>query len=195
MGRLQTEPSLFGVGAELGAAFERSVPTREPHTKQIVLAIVGLVVAFAAGAYVLWPRGGAPGGIVHTRDGATIDLATLWRDRRVVVFFYPGKGCDSCTYILDEMEAHRNDLDADLIAISSHSASHAEQLHERMKLDFEIYVDPRFDVIPRWDVPFIAGNAAAPATFVVEPGGKVSFKQIGSYPSWDQLVALTHPRP
>jgi len=25
-------------------------------------------------------------------------------------------------------------------------------------------------------------------------GGAVSFKQIGSYPSWDQLVALTHAK-
>lgn len=181
-------------GATLAGAFSGSDPAHVRRTNLIALASIAVVVALAAGAYALWPRGGAPGGTVNTRTGEAIELATLWRDHRVAVFFYPGKGCDSCTYILEEIEAHRKDLDADVIAISAHGAGRAQALHERMKLGFEIYVDPKFMVIPKWGVPFITADATAAALFIVEPGGKISFKQIGSYPSWDQLVALTHAK-
>src|SRR5262249_53904520 len=158
-------------GAEITAAFDGSMPTHERHTKQIALAIVGLVVALVAGAFVLWPRGGAPGGVVRTRAGATLELDTLWRDRRIVAFFYPGQGCDSCPHSREEIEPHRKALDADVIAIGSHPATHADQFHDRMKLGFEIYVDPKLDVIPKWGVPYVGANATAPAVFVVEPGG------------------------
>lgn len=181
-------------GAELAQAFDPSVPAHERRTKQLALVIVGIVVAAAIAAWVLWPGGDAPGGKVIARDGRTVELSSLWEQRRVVVVFYPGKNCDVCTYILQEAEAHRSQVDADVIAISSHSASHAEQLHEKLKLGFEIYVDPTFQVIPKWDVPFVMADATGNALFVVEPGGRISYKQIGSFPAWNKLIALTHSK-
>ena len=179
-------------GAELAQAFDPSVPAHERRTKQLALVIVGIVVAAAIAAWVLWPGGDAPGGKVIARDGRTVELSSLWEQRRVVVVFYPGKNCDVCTYILQEAEAHRSQVDADVIAISSHSASQAQQLHEQLHLGFEIYVDPSFQVIPKWKVPFLAADSTGYGVFVVERGGKISFRKIGTYPPWDQIEALTH---
>lgn len=177
---------------EVADAFDPSIPREERRPKQIAIAIVGLLIAGAVATYLLWPRGGAPGGEVHTRHGDVIELASLWEHRRVVVVFYPGRGCE-CDAMLEDLEAHRSSFDADLIAISSHSSAYAEQLHERLHLGYEIYVDPTFQVIPKWDVPFVIADATAWAVFVVEPGGQVSFKKIHEpLPSWDEIAARTH---
>jgi len=176
---------------EIADAFDTSIPREERRPKQIAIAIVGLAIAGIIATYLLWPRGGAPGGKVHTRHGDIIELASLWEHRRVVVVFYPGRGCD-CDSTLQDLEDHRGSFDADLIAISSHSSTYAEQLHERLKLGYEIYVDPAFQVIPDWDVPFMIANATTWAVFIVEPGGQVSYKHIGQpIPSWDDVAART----
>src|SRR6267378_2689361 len=77
---------------EFRAAFDRSIPRELRRPKQIALACTGLLIAGGFAAFVLWPRGGAAGGKVRTRHGDTIELASLWEQHRVVVFFYPGRG-------------------------------------------------------------------------------------------------------
>jgi peroxiredoxin len=174
---------------EIHDAFDGSIPAAERRPKQIALAVIVLLIAGAIATYLLWPRGSV-GGKVQSRTGDTIELASLWKDRRTVVVFYPGT-CD-CGFALEDLEAHRTKFDANLIAISSHSATHAAQLVERWKLGFEIYVDPKFKVIPKWGVPFVIADATAWAVFIVEPDGTVSFKKIREpLPSWDEVAAMT----
>ncbi len=177
---------------EVRDAFDGSIPAAERRPKQIALAVIGALIIGAIATYVLWPHASV-GGKVQSRTGETVELASLWKDRRTVVVFYPST-CD-CGFALQDLEAHRAKFDANLIAISSHSSDYAAQLHDRWKLGYEIYVDPTFKVIPKWGVPFVVADATAWAVFIVEPGGTVSFKKIHEpLPTWDEVAAMTKHR-
>lgn len=178
---------------EIRDAFDGSIPAEERRPKQIALAVIGALFVGAIATYALWPSRSV-GGKVQSRTGDTVELSSLWKDRRTVVVFYPGTGADY-DFMLQDLEAHRAKFGANLIAISSHSAEYAGQLHDRLKLGFEIYVDPTFKVIPKWGVPFVIANATSWAVFIVEAGGKVSFKKIGEpIPTWDEVAAMTARR-
>jgi peroxiredoxin len=196
--RKQLEPKRGWGGMAAQAVEHEFDPNVDRATRRTRLLALGVVIGVAVAvvlAIVLWPSRGAAGGVVTARDGRKVELASLWSKRRVVAVFYPGRGCDSCTYILADFEARRRDIDADIIGISSHSRAHADQLHERLGLGFELYVDPTFQVIPQWGVPFVAADATASAVFVIERGGTISFKSIGTLPPTDELIAKINARP
>jgi len=46
-------------------------------------------------------------------------------------------------------------------------------------------------VIPTWGVPFVIADVTSDAVFIVEPGGKISYKHIGEHPSLGMLAAKT----
>ena len=173
---------------EIRDAFDASIPVAERRPKQIALAIIATVIIGAVATFLLWPRDGAPGGAVRSRTGATVELDSLYEHERVVAVFYPGRGCD-CDWFLEDLEKHRAQFKGKVIAVSSHTVERAADLHDRLKLGFEIYVDPKLDVIPEWKVPFLMANTTTFAIFVIEAGGKISFKKIGQpFPSFDELV-------
>jgi peroxiredoxin len=190
--RKQLEPKRGWAGMAAQAVKHEFDPNVDAETRRTRLLALGIAITIAVAVVLaiwLWPRGGAAGGVVTARDGRKVELASLWSKRRVVAVFYPGRGCDSCTYILSDLEARRRDIDADIIGISSHSRAHADQLHERLKLGFELYVDPALQVIPKWGVPFVAADTTGSAVFVIERGGAISYKAIGALPSMDELIA------
>jgi len=183
-------PWISFVVDEIRDAFDSQIPREVRRPKQLALAIVALLVVGVVAAIVLWPRGANPGGTVQTRHGDKVELASLWKDRRVVMVFYPGRG-EGADVVLQALDAARARIHADVVAITSQAPAVANDLHERLKLGYEIYVDPTFQVMRDWRVRFTSGSDATTwAVFVVEPGGKVSFKQIGEpLPSWDELAA------
>lgn len=156
----------------------------------IAVIVVGIVLAI-----MLWPSGGAAGGEVYTRDGRKIELSTLWRDHRVLVVFYPGAGCPSCTYILTDLDARRAAIHADVIGVSSHPRRYADELHEQLGLHFELYSDPTFKVIPKWGVHFVTADATESAVFLVETDGTISYQKIGTLPPTDEIVAAVNAPP
>jgi peroxiredoxin len=181
-------------------AFDKNVDAEERRRKQIAWAIVLAIVAIGAIALVFLVRssGDAPGGTVVDRNGNKVELSTLWTDRRVLVVFYPNRNCDGCIYELLQLDRRRDEIDATIIGIGAESASRTAELHDELKLRFELYADPNFYVTSDWHIPFWHDNMPRPALFVVEPGGAISFKRIGDarahYPELDEILAATKRR-
>lgn len=181
--------TIRGATSTVKEAFEPEVTLRERRWRFFVWGIVLAAVAATVLAIVLWPRGGAPGGKLRNHRGELVDLSTRWGDRRVVVMFYAG--FDRSSDQLRELNARLPEFDATVIAISSGSSSRAAQLHEQLELRFDLYSDSTLTVIPTWGVPFVIAYVTSDAVFIVEPGGKISYKHIGEHPALDMLAART----
>lgn len=138
----------------------------------------------------------APAAVVQTRDGKPFDLATLWQDHKVVVVFYQGGWCPHCKKQLAELQQHYRDFadaQATVVGISNEPGADATTLRDELGLGFELYSDPDLAVITRWGVENFGAGTARSATFVIQPGGAISFRQVADSPadhaSIDELVA------
>jgi len=144
----------------------------------------------------------APAAVVKKRDGSEFDLATLWAegtDHKVVVVFYRGGWCPHCKKQLGELQAHYrdfNDAKAVVVGISNESGADATALRDSLGLGFELYSDPELSVITKWGVEDYGAGIARPATFVVEPGGAITYRKVGEspsdHPTMDELLAALH---
>lgn len=176
------------IADEFHAAFDKSVPAANRRPKQIALVTICLLLVGAFAAFVFWPRGNAAGGTVRSYTGETVDLDALFDKQRTIVVFYPGKGCE-CEPFLEELERARPKLNGKVVAISSQPVASAAALHAKLKLGYDLYVDPTFETIPEWKVPYLMAGATTFAVFVVEKGGKIAWKQIGQpVPTWDEVA-------
>lgn len=138
----------------------------------------------------------APGGVVLGRDGSNIDLGSLWVKERAVVVFYMGGWCPHCQKQLGDLnnaQKQFTDRGARIIAISADSTTDAAAMRDKLTLGFDLYSDPDLAVIAKWGVEDFGSHIARPATFIVEPGGSISFRKVGSKPedrpTVDQLLA------
>jgi len=130
--------------------------------------------------------GEAPEAVVHKRDGSTIDLATIWHNKKVVVVFYRGGWCPHCQKQFAEIQDHYKDFDeaeATIIGISSDSNADATALKQKVRLGFELYSDPEMGVITKWGVEDYGAGISRPATFVIQPGGAITYRKVGEHPS------------
>lgn len=127
----------------------------------------------------------APGGTVQGREGAAVELATLWEKQPVVVVFYRGHWCPHCQRQLGDLEKRRAEitaLGASLVAISSDTPADASAMKTKLALGFELYSDADLAVITKWGVEDFGQGIARPATFIVQPGGAITFRKIGEKP-------------
>jgi peroxiredoxin len=138
----------------------------------------------------------APGGMVANKDGAQVDLSGLWATQRVVLVFYIGQWCPHCQKQLADLNEHQGDLakeGASVAAISADTVADAKLLHDKLALTFDLFSDDKLEVISKWGVEDYDTNVAKPATFIVETGGAISFRKIGTTqadrPTVDQLIA------
>lgn len=138
----------------------------------------------------------APGGVVLGRDGANVDLGTLWVRERAVVVFYMGGWCPHCQKQLGDLnnaQKQFTDRGVRIIAISADSPTNAAAMRDKLTLGFDLYSDPELAVIAKWGVEDFGSHIARPATFIVEPGGSISYRKVGSKPedrpSVDQILA------
>ena len=143
--------------------------------------------------------GEAPEAVVHKRDGSTIDLATLWHDKKVLVVFYRGGWCPHCQKQFAELQDHYKDFDeaeVTVLGISSDSTADATALREKLSLGFELYSDPDLAVITKWGVEDYGAGISRPATFVIQPGGAITYRKVGEnpadHPSMAELLAAIH---
>ena len=160
----------------------------------VVLGVVGAVIA--AWIVLRRPSDSAPDGTVIDRHGKRVELSSLWRDHRVVVAFYPTFGCGECRAGLMQLNEHLAEMDATVIAISAERSAQIAERHEELGLAFEVYADPTLAVFPAWGIPYQQANTPWPATFVVEPGGRISYRKICdamlTCPVLRDLVPATH---
>ena len=138
----------------------------------------------------------APPALVTKRDGTQVDLATMWANQKVLVVFYRGGWCPHCKQQLTELQANQKkvaDAGAIILGISSDSVEDANKTRDTLQLNFELYSDAQLAVISKWGVEDVGSNIARPATFVVEPGGTITYRRIGKspadHPSIEELLA------
>jgi peroxiredoxin len=141
----------------------------------------------------------APETVVQKRDGSTFELATLWAEdqgQKVVVVFYRGGWCPHCQKQLAELQRHHRDFTdagAIVVGISNEAGADATALRDKLELGYELYSDPELAAITRWGVEDYGAGIARPATFVVQPGGAITYRKVGEnpadHPAMDELLA------
>ena len=139
--------------------------------------------------------------MVKGADGSAIDLTKMWADKRVVLVFYMGHWCPDCTKQLNSLNEHQKDFaakDTTVIAVSTDTPEDVGQLKVKLGLGFDVYSDTDLQTITKWGVENYDTNIAKPATFVIQKGGAVTFKKIGTgasdRPTVDEVLAqLTDP--
>jgi peroxiredoxin len=138
----------------------------------------------------------APSATVVKRDGTMIDLSEMWQKQKVVVVFYRGGWCPHCAKQLATLQKEQRqfaDSGAIILGISSDSVEDANKTRDKLGLNYELYSDPQLTVISKWGVEDVGQNIARPATFIVEPGGMISYRKIGNspadHPTVEELIA------
>ncbi|HEY4176213.1 MAG TPA: peroxiredoxin-like family protein [Kofleriaceae bacterium] len=134
----------------------------------------------------------APGGTVTTRDGGHFDIASAWATKPAVVIFYRGHWCPHCQYQMSELQKHRQDFvdrGVTIIAISSDEPADLTSMRDKLGLTFELYSDTQLAVIQQWGVEDFGNGIAKPATFIVQPGGAITFQKVGVKPDDRPSVA------
>jgi peroxiredoxin len=141
----------------------------------------------------------APEAMVKKRDGTPFDLAQLWdkeKDQKVVVVFYRGGWCPHCQKQMAELQSRYKDFDAAkaiVVGVSNETGDAATAFRSKLGLGFELYSDPELTMITKWGVEDYGSGIARPATFVIEPGGAITYSKIGQspsdHPTSDELLA------
>ena len=110
------------------------------------------------------------------QDGVPRRLSTLLADGPVVLFFYPAAmtaGCtaEACSF-RDSYEDFQ-DAGAEVIGVSSDSASSHAKFAKRHKLPFTLLSDAKGDVRKKYGVPSTMGLLPGRVTFVIDKKGVV----------------------
>ncbi|MBL8809918.1 MAG: redoxin domain-containing protein [Planctomycetaceae bacterium] len=125
-------------------------------------------------------------------------LTKLGKDRPMVVVFYLGYGCSHCVaqlLALDKDRHYFQELDADIVAISSDSTEHtAEKYKEYGRFGFPVLADPDYAVSTEWGVYTPATDEKDEfmlhGTFIVDRTGKVIWGEMGREPFLDNKTLL-----
>jgi len=141
----------------------------------------------------------APAAMVKKRDGSPFDLATLWdkdKNQKVVVVFYRGGWCPHCKKQMVELQSHYRDFNEAktvVVGVSNEDGPAATAFRDKLGLGFELYSDAELTMITAWGVEDFGSGISRPATFVIEPGGAISYRKVGEspadHPSMDELLA------
>jgi peroxiredoxin Q/BCP len=118
----------------------------------------------------------APNAIVTLHNGETVDLADLWKDRVVVLFFYPKDGTAICT---KEACAFRDSFEqfigagATVIGVSGDSAESHRRFAGENRLPFLLASDDDGSLRRAFGVPKTLGLLPGRVTYVIDRQGIV----------------------
>jgi peroxiredoxin Q/BCP len=118
----------------------------------------------------------APNVTLHLHTGETIPLADLYRDRVVVLFFYPKDGTAVCT---KEACAFRDSYEkfveagATVVGVSSDSAKSHRQFAAEHRLPFLLASDEDGSLRRAFGVPKTLGLIPGRVTYVIDRQGVI----------------------
>lgn len=124
----------------------------------------------------LRPGDPAPDVSLALATGETVRLADLWRERAVVLFFYPKDGTAICTR---EACAFRDSYEkfaaagATVVGVSSDSVESHQQFAAEHRLPFPLASDPQSDLRRAFGVAKTLGVLPGRATYVIDRRGIV----------------------
>lgn len=141
----------------------------------------------------------APDFMLSDDQGAQVRLSDLVRKRPLVIVFYLGYGCSHCVaqlFALDKDRHSFQELDADIVAISSDTPEHtAERFREYGRFGFPVLADTDYAVSTQWGVYTPATEEKAEfmlhGTFIVDRNGKVIWGETGREPFLDNKTLLS----
>jgi peroxiredoxin Q/BCP len=120
--------------------------------------------------------GAAPNIALQLHTGETTSLAELWKDRPVVLFFYPKDGTTICT---KEACAFRDayqdfvDAGATVIGVSGDSAESHQHFADKHRLPFLLATDADGSVRRAFGVPKTLGFLPGRVTYVIDRQGVI----------------------
>ena len=190
------------------AAFNTDLAKQAPDGVKAVAAEIENVVRSGAGKNALKVGDAAPEFVLPDATRRPIALASLRQSGPVVVTFYRGQWCPYCDLQLrayQEVLPRIRGLGATLAAISPQSPDHSLSTAEKRKLEFHVLSDARNTVARSWGLVWKVGTTLdsllkafgvdlmksngdtsnelpVPATFVVEPSGRIAFAHVD--PNW-----------
>jgi peroxiredoxin Q/BCP len=118
----------------------------------------------------------APNVNLFLHTGETVPLADLWKDRVVVLFFYPKDGTSVCT---KEACAFRDsyeqfvDAGAAVVGVSSDSAESHRRFADEHRLPFLLATDADGSLRRAFGVPKTLGLLPGRVTYVIDRQGVV----------------------
>lgn len=153
-----------------------------------VIAVIGIVVftMLPARAAELKPyEGPTPPLALSTLAGEAVDLEQ-YRGKLTMVQFW-ATYCTPCRVEMPSMNRLQARLGDDLVILAVNMGETAEevaQFVEEVKPEFSILMDESGEALTAWKV------FAAPATFIVDPAGKIQYTMFGAT-EWDsdEMVA------
>ena len=154
----------------------------------VLAALIGVVVytVMPAAAAELKPyEGETPVLALNTLEGSAVDLQQ-YRGKLAMVQFW-ATYCTPCRVEMPSMNRLQSQMgeDLEILAVNmGESTEDVQQFVDEVKPEFNILLDEEGEALAAWKV------FAAPATFIVDPQGKVRYTLFGAT-EWDsdEIVA------
>jgi len=152
------------------------------------MALIGIVVftMMPASAAELKPyQGATPALTLNTLQGEAVDLEQ-YKGKLVMVQFW-ATYCTPCRIEMPSMNRLQSKLGDDFVILAidmGEEAAEVQQFVDEVKPEFTILMDEDGSALAAWKV------FAAPATFIVDPAGKILYTMFGAT-EWDseEMVA------
>lgn len=158
----------------------------KPRWRQVTLEILIFLLIFMA--IRAWMQRDLPTGLAPALQGVTlggqvIDLATLGQGRPVLVHFW-ATWCPICKLEQRSIDALSADYPVITIATQSGDAQAVQAFLQEQQLHFPVLLDEEGKLLQQF------GLHGVPASFVIDPHGKIAFREVGYTTGWGLRARL-----
>jgi thiol-disulfide isomerase/thioredoxin len=158
----------------------------KPRWRRVTLEILVFLLLYLA--LRTWMQRDLPAGPAPVLQGVTLtgqalDLATLGQGRPVLVHFW-ATWCPICKLEQGAINALSADYPVITIATQSGDAQAVQAFLQEQQLHFPVLMDEDGALLQRF------GLHGVPATFVIDPHGKIAFREVGYTTGWGLRARL-----